>query len=393
MWPWVAARSQANRNFARFEVTPTTRPALTKRGCPGFGGWRKIAPLFRPFRPFVQHLPGRDKLRPEPLYTEQTEFRGAEGRRAVSTAPEIPKLTRLPNGLAQDLGGERLLRVVADPVIRADVRLEAEAVGAVGHGGKRSGRDVGCLAHGMRRVDHHRGPGLLLEQWRDALVGMVAVAVDGRGRAARAEDDVRVAEGGDVLGGRDELVDRTHVDAAFEQHDVVALRDGPADRAEQRVVERVARTDLQRVHACIEREGDVLTVVRPSDHKDHRAQHGLYRALIQNMIVGVSEGFTKEMEVVGVGYRANATGQMLELALGFSHQIVFEIPKEVQCTTVTEKGKAPIVKLESHDKQLLGAVAAKIRSFRKPEPYKGKGIRFVNEVIRRKAGKSASSKK
>lgn len=139
-------------------------------------------------------------------------------------------------------------------------------------------------------------------------------------------------------------------------------------------------------------EGNILTVSRASDAPDHRSKHGLYRALIQNMVVGVSEGFTKEMEVVGVGYRANATGQMLELALGFSHQIVFEIPKEVHCTTVTEKGKAPIVKLESHDKQLLGAVAAKIRSLRKPEPYKGKGIKFVGEVLRRKAGKSAGKK-
>jgi len=139
-------------------------------------------------------------------------------------------------------------------------------------------------------------------------------------------------------------------------------------------------------------EGNVLTLSRATDAPDHRSKHGLYRALIQNMIVGVSEGFSKEMEVVGVGYRANATGQMLELALNFSHQIVFEIQKEVQCTTVTEKGKAPIVKLESHDKQLLGAVAAKIRSLRKPEPYKGKGIKFVGEVLRRKAGKSAGKK-
>ena len=110
------------------------------------------------------------------------------------------------------------------------------------------------------------------------------------------------------------------------------------------------------------------------------------------MIVGVTDGFKKEMEVVGVGYRANANGQLLELALGFSHQIIFEIPKEVVCTTVTEKGKAPVVTLESFDKQLLGAVAAKIRSFRKPEPYKGKGIKFVGEEIRRKAGKSAGKK-
>jgi large subunit ribosomal protein L6 len=110
------------------------------------------------------------------------------------------------------------------------------------------------------------------------------------------------------------------------------------------------------------------------------------------MMVGVNEGFKKEMEIVGVGYRANANGQLLELALGFSHQIVFEIPSEVKCTTVTEKGKAPVVTLESYDKQLLGAVAAKIRSFRKPEPYKGKGIKFVGEEIRRKAGKSAGKK-
>jgi large subunit ribosomal protein L6 len=110
------------------------------------------------------------------------------------------------------------------------------------------------------------------------------------------------------------------------------------------------------------------------------------------MIVGVTDGFKKEMEIVGVGYRANANGQLLELALGFSHQIIFEIPKEVVCTTVTEKGKAPVVTLESFDKQLLGAVAAKIRSFRKPEPYKGKGIKFVGEEIRRKAGKSAGKK-
>ncbi len=139
-------------------------------------------------------------------------------------------------------------------------------------------------------------------------------------------------------------------------------------------------------------EDNTLTLSRVSDAPNHRSKHGLYRALIQNMIQGVSVGFKKEMEVIGVGYRANATGQVLELALGFSHQIVFEIPKEVTCTTVTEKGKAPIVTLESYDKQLLGAVAAKIRSLRKPEPYKGKGIRFLGEEIRRKAGKSAGKK-
>jgi large subunit ribosomal protein L6 len=150
--------------------------------------------------------------------------------------------------------------------------------------------------------------------------------------------------------------------------------------------------DIDLSSVSLSLEDNVLTITRASESPNHRSKHGLYRALIQNMIVGVTEGFKKQMEVVGVGYRANANGQLLELALGFSHQIVFEIPKEVVCTTVTEKGKAPVVSLESHDKQLLGAVAAKIRSFRKPEPYKGKGIKFVGEEIRRKAGKSAGKK-
>jgi large subunit ribosomal protein L6 len=134
---------------------------------------------------------------------------------------------------------------------------------------------------------------------------------------------------------------------------------------------------------------NILTVNRPSNSKDHRAKHGLYRALINNMVEGVSNGFTKELELVGVGYRASNQGQQLDLALGFSHNILFDIAPEVKVETVTEKGKNPIVKLSSHDKQLLGFVAAKIRSFRKPEPYKGKGVRFVGEQIRRKAGKSA----
>jgi len=139
-------------------------------------------------------------------------------------------------------------------------------------------------------------------------------------------------------------------------------------------------------------EGSVITFSRESDAPSHRAKHGLYRALLHNMVQGVSEGYKKEMEVIGVGYRANAAGQQLELALGFSHPIVFEIPSEVKVSANTEKGKAPVVTLESYDKQLLGQVAAKIRSFRKPEPYKGKGIRFVGEEIRRKAGKSAGKK-
>ena len=135
-------------------------------------------------------------------------------------------------------------------------------------------------------------------------------------------------------------------------------------------------------------EGNVV-VERPSDAKDHRAKHGLYRALINNMVEGVSNGFTKELELVGVGYRASNQGNKLDLAIGFSHNIVMDIAPEVKVETISEKGKNPIVKLTSHDKQLVGQVAAKIRSFRKPEPYKGKGIKFVGEIIRRKAGKSA----
>jgi len=136
-------------------------------------------------------------------------------------------------------------------------------------------------------------------------------------------------------------------------------------------------------------EDGELTVKRPTDQKRHRAMHGLYRSLISNMVEGVSNGYVKELELVGVGYRANNTGQLLELTLGFSHPVMFFIPDEVKLETKMEKGKNPMVRLESIDKQLIGQVAAKIRSFRKPEPYKGKGIRFVGEVIRRKAGKTA----
>ena len=136
-------------------------------------------------------------------------------------------------------------------------------------------------------------------------------------------------------------------------------------------------------------EDNQVIVERSSDHKDERAKHGLYRSLINNMIVGVSEGFTKELELVGVGYRASNQGQKLDLALGFSHNIILDVAKEVTVETISEKGKNPIVKLTSYDKQLLGQVTAKIRSFRRPEPYKGKGIKFVGEVLRRKAGKSA----
>lgn len=135
-------------------------------------------------------------------------------------------------------------------------------------------------------------------------------------------------------------------------------------------------------------DGQVF-VERPSDSGSIRAKHGLYRSLINNMIIGVSAGFSKDLELVGVGYRASNQGQKLDLALGFSHNIVLDIAPEIKLETVSEKGKNPIIKLSSHDKQLLGMVAAKIRSFRKPEPYKGKGVKFVGEVLRRKAGKSA----
>jgi large subunit ribosomal protein L6 len=136
-------------------------------------------------------------------------------------------------------------------------------------------------------------------------------------------------------------------------------------------------------------EDGTLSLERASESKAHKAQHGLYRALISNMVEGVSKGFTKELELVGVGYRASNQGQKLDLALGFSHNIVIELAPEVKVETISEKGKNPIVKLTSHDKQLVGQVAAKIRGFRKPEPYKGKGVKFVGEQLRRKAGKSA----
>ena len=149
--------------------------------------------------------------------------------------------------------------------------------------------------------------------------------------------------------------------------------------------------ELKQVYSDVQikMEDNILTISRKSDNKSVKAKHGLYRSLISNMVEGVSQGFTKELELVGVGYRASNQGQKLDLALGFSHNILFEIAPEVKVETISEKGKNPIVKLKSHDKQLVGYVASKIRSFRKPEPYKGKGVKFVGEQIRRKAGKSA----
>ncbi len=147
------------------------------------------------------------------------------------------------------------------------------------------------------------------------------------------------------------------------------------------------RQEFDAVEIKVE-EGQVV-VSRPSEAKSHKAKHGLYRSLVNNMIQGVTQGWTKELELVGVGYRASNQGQKLDLALGFSHNIVMDLAPEIKIETISEKGKNPIIKLSSHDKQLVGQVAAKIRSFRKPEPYKGKGIKFVGEQLRRKAGKSA----
>lgn len=140
-------------------------------------------------------------------------------------------------------------------------------------------------------------------------------------------------------------------------------------------------------------EDGQVAVTRPTDQQRHRALHGLYRALLQNMVDGVSNGFVKELELVGVGYRANNTGNLLELTLGYSHPIMFALPDEIKVETKQEKGSNPIIRLECADKQLIGQIAAKIRGFRKPEPYKGKGVRFLGENIRRKAGKTAGKGK
>ncbi len=139
----------------------------------------------------------------------------------------------------------------------------------------------------------------------------------------------------------------------------------------------------------VEVKDDKIEFVRPTDQIRHKAMHGLYRSLVNNMVHGVTEGYVKKLELVGVGYKAANQGNILDLSLGYSHNIVFEIPKELKVTTAQEKGKNPIITLESIDKQLLGQVAAKIRSLRKPEPYKGKGVKFEGEILRRKAGKSA----
>ena len=142
----------------------------------------------------------------------------------------------------------------------------------------------------------------------------------------------------------------------------------------------------------VEIDGNKIEVKRPSESKRHKSLHGLYRSLINNTVVGVSEGYKKELELVGVGYKVDVKGQVMDLSLGYSHHIFLELPEEVSVEAITERGKSPLLKLKSHDKQLLGQVAAKIRSLRPPEPYKGKGIKFKGEVLRKKAGKSAIAK-
>jgi large subunit ribosomal protein L6 len=146
------------------------------------------------------------------------------------------------------------------------------------------------------------------------------------------------------------------------------------------------------VDITVEQDGSVLTVKRPTEQKRHKALHGLYRSLINNLVVGVSDGFKKEMEIIGVGYKAANQGNILELNLGYSHAIFMAIPSELKVTTAMEKGKNPMVVLEGIDKQLVGQVAAKIKSLRPVEPYKGKGVRFVGEQVRRKAGKTGGKK-
>lgn len=172
------------------------------------------------------------------------------------------------------------------------------------------------------------------------------------------------------------------VEVNYDEKTCIVSVKGPKGQLEQQI-----DRDLD-----VSLEDGTLTVSRSTNQQRHRAMHGLYRTLINNMVVGVSEGFVKELELVGVGYRAANTGQMLELNLGFSHPVYFYLPDEVKVETKMDKGKNPIIRLESYDKQLIGQVAAKIRAFRKPEPYKGKGVRFLGEEIRRKEGKTAGKK-
>ncbi len=171
------------------------------------------------------------------------------------------------------------------------------------------------------------------------------------------------------------------VTVSVDNENVVTVK-GPKGELKQQVAPSIT----------VKVEAGQVELTRANDEKENRALHGLYRSLVNNMVVGVSTGYKKEMELVGVGYRAQSNGQVLELSLGYSHAIVIKLPAEIKVEAKTERNKNPMITLESHDKQLLGQVCAKIRSLRKPEPYKGKGIRFAGEVIRRKSGKSAGAK-
>ena len=169
------------------------------------------------------------------------------------------------------------------------------------------------------------------------------------------------------------------VEVTISDKNLVSVK-GPLGELEQQVDKNIT----------VKKEESSVVVTRQSEQKEHKSLHGLYRSLIANMITGVKEGFKKELELIGVGYRAANQGQILELSIGYSHTIMLQLPKEIKLETVTERGKPPTIKLESHDKQLIGHYAAKIRSLRKPEPYKGKGIKYAGEYIRRKAGKAAA---
>lgn len=170
------------------------------------------------------------------------------------------------------------------------------------------------------------------------------------------------------------------VEVKVSDNNIVTVK-GPKGQLQQKIDSTAIKIEIN---------DNVAQVTRATDQKRHKAMHGLYRQLVSNMVEGVSNGFKLQMELYGVGYKADNNGQLLQLALGYSHPVMFFLPDEINVTTETKKGEAPLITLESHDRQLLGQIAAKIRSFRKPEPYKGKGIRFKGEVIRRKAGKTAS---
>jgi len=178
--------------------------------------------------------------------------------------------------------------------------------------------------------------------------------------------------------GKKPVVIPSGVTVAVSKDNVVTVK-GPKGELKQTV-----DSDIK-----IEVKDGNVDILRPTEQIRHRAMHGLYRSLISNMVLGVTEGYSKKLELVGVGYKASNQGNLLDLALGYSHNIIFEIPKELKVTTSQEKGQNPMISFESIDKQLIGQVCAKIRSLRKPEPYKGKGVKFAGEVLRRKAGKSA----